>query len=75
MKNKKNKLIKMDAINKQEREFAIQAMSKGELGAWMKHPTTHEFIKVHPDIVKRMQKGESISVDEIIKKSFSIINH
>jgi len=65
----------MDAINKEERDMALEAMSTGELGAWIKHPITHEFIKVHPDIVKRMKEGESISVDEILKKSFSIIDH
>lgn len=75
MKNKKDDLIKMDSINEKGRKIALDAMSTGELGAWMKHPVTHKFIKVHPDIVKRMKEGESISIEEIINKSFNVLNH
>ena len=75
MKSKNSKLIKFDSVNDKHKDMVSSAAAKGDISAWIKNPLTQELIRVHPDIVKRMKDGESISVAEILKKSFSIINH
>lgn len=49
----------------------LDATASGELRAFAKCPETGEVIRVHPDLIKRMQNGESFSIQEIKEKQWN----
>jgi hypothetical protein len=62
-----DRFVKANVHGKKKQKTYINAAIKGKLHAYIKHPVTGEAIFVHPQIVKRIKKGEHVSLEEIIK--------
>ncbi len=71
MKEEKGKLVSINHKKyKKYKKELWKATSEGELRAFAKHPITGIPIRVHPDLIKRMQEGETFTIEEIINKKF-----
>lgn len=68
MKNKE--MVKPNIYGKRLEKKIIDAAKNGELSAFVKHPITGESIRVHPELIKRMQDGEKFSIEDILNKKF-----
>lgn len=63
-------LVKADYKGKKYAKKVYDSATNGELRAFIKHPETGRAIRVHPDLIKRMHNGETISIYEILMKKF-----
>ncbi len=71
MNVEKNKLVSLNSKKyKKYKKEIMKATADGELRAFAKHPVTGLPIRVHPDLIKRMQEGESFTIEEIVNKKF-----
>jgi hypothetical protein len=71
MKKENENLVSLNSKKyKKHKKEIINASVSGELSAYCIYPITGNPIRVHPDLVKRMREGETLSIEEILNKKF-----
>jgi hypothetical protein len=58
------KLVKANYKGKKKEKIIIDAATKGEITAYIKHSPTGAIIPVTPEAVFRMKNGETLSIEE-----------
>ena len=67
---KKMKFVKANYKGNKIKQKINEAAESGELRAFVKCDITGEMIRVHPDLVKRMRQGETLTIDEVRSKKW-----
>ena len=62
----KEKLVKADYRGKEFEREVYDAAGEGKLRAFIKHPDTGEPILVPPHLVRKMRRGESVTLDDLL---------
>jgi len=65
------KFVKIGNRTKKFQKSVFNAASVGQLSTYIKHPITGEYIKVHPDIVKKITNGEKVTLYDIENQKFN----
>lgn len=61
--------------NRKQRKIIKHATATGAISTWIKHPETGKSIRVHPELVKRLQNGERIAINLIEELEKTLITH
>ena len=61
-----NKYVQITDYNEDEKELIAEAAGKGDINAYIKDPVTQKLIKVHPNLIKKMKSGITVTIQDIL---------